>query len=124
MQLLLRFIIRSPVSGNFIKKEMSAPEIFKSTGNDISVHPIYSLTQGINSKYLERLVIHAFSAGISDLKDPIPKDIREKIQVINTFNISARYDDYKKSFEEKCTNGNTTKQVKNIEEVRNWLKKQ
>lgn len=54
----------------------------------------------------------------------VPKDIREKIQVINTFNISARYDDYKKSFEEKCTNGYTTKQVKNIEEVRNWLKKQ
>lgn len=67
------------ISGNFIKKEMSAPEIFKSTGNDISVHPIYSLTQGINSKYLEKLVIYAFSAGISDLKDPIPKDIREKL---------------------------------------------
>jgi HEPN domain-containing protein len=26
----------------------------------------------------------------------VPNNIREKIQVINTFNISARYDDYKK----------------------------
>ena len=31
----------------------------------------------------------------------IPKEIREKIQVINTFNISARYDDYKKALIKK-----------------------
>lgn len=52
----------------------------------------------------------------------VPINIREKIQIINTFNISARYDDYKKSFDEKCTNDYTAKQVKNIEEVRQWLK--
>ena len=54
----------------------------------------------------------------------VPTEIREKIQVINTFNISARYDDYKKSFDEKCTDEYTNKQVKNIEEVRKWLKEQ
>lgn len=54
----------------------------------------------------------------------VPEHIRKKIQVINTFNISARYDDYKKSFEEKCTNEYTTEQIKNIEEVRKWLKEQ
>lgn len=54
----------------------------------------------------------------------VPDEIREKIQVINTFNISARYDDYKKSFIEKCTNDYTAKQVKNIEEVQKWLKEQ
>ena len=54
----------------------------------------------------------------------VPTEIREKIQVINTFNISARYDDYKKSFDEKCTDKYTNKQVKNIEEVRKWLKEQ
>lgn len=54
----------------------------------------------------------------------IPNEIREKIQVINTFNISARYDDYKRSFEEKCTNEYTSEQVKNIEEVQKWLKEQ
>ena len=51
----------------------------------------------------------------------VPIEIREKIQIINTFNISARYDDYKKSFEEKCTNEYTAEQVKNIEEVKEWL---
>ena len=54
----------------------------------------------------------------------VPKEIREKIQTINTFNISARYDDYKKSFDAKCTDGYTKEQVKNIEEVQKWLKKQ
>ena len=54
----------------------------------------------------------------------VPQDIREKIQVINTFNISARYDDYKESFEQKCTEEYTKVQIDNIEEVRKWLKEQ
>lgn len=54
----------------------------------------------------------------------VPAEIREKIQTINTFNISARYDDYKKSFDAKCTDDYTKEQVKNIEEVQKWLKKQ
>ena len=54
----------------------------------------------------------------------IPKEIREKIQVINTFNISARYDDYKKSFDKKCTDEYTKLQIQSIKEVREWLKKQ
>ncbi len=54
----------------------------------------------------------------------VPTEIREKIQIINTFNISARYDDYKRSFDEKCTDDYTQEQVKNIEEVRKWLKEQ
>jgi len=54
----------------------------------------------------------------------VPTEIREKIQVINTFNISARYDDYKKSFDAKCTNNYTKEQVENIEEVQEWLKRQ
>ena len=54
----------------------------------------------------------------------VPAEIREKIQTINTFNISARYDDYKRTFDEKCTDDYTSEQVKNIEEVRKWLKEQ
>lgn len=46
----------------------------------------------------------------------------EKLQIITQFNISARYDDYKESFYQKCTDEYTTEQVKNIEEVREWLK--
>ena len=54
----------------------------------------------------------------------VPTEMRERIQIINTFNISARYDDYKKSFDKKCTDDYTAKQVNNIEEVRKWLKEQ
>ena len=32
------------------------------------------------------------------------------------------YDDYKESFNNKCTNEYTLEQIKNIEEVRIWLK--
>ncbi len=46
----------------------------------------------------------------------------ERLQIITQFNISARYDDYKESFYQKCTDEYTAKQVKNIEEVYVWLK--
>ena len=53
-------------------------------------------------------------------------DERKKriLMICNSFNISARYDDYKKSFANKCTNEYTAEQVKNIEEVQKWLKEQ
>lgn len=54
----------------------------------------------------------------------VPIEIREKIQIINTFNISARYDDYKKNFDKKCTEEYTREQVENIEVVKAWLKNQ
>ena len=38
------------------------------------------------------------------------------------FNMNGRYDDYKKTFAEKCTNEYTLEQIKNIEEFRKWLK--
>ena len=46
----------------------------------------------------------------------------EKLQIIAQFNISARYDDYKESFNQKCTNEYTKEQILNIEEVRRWIK--
>lgn len=46
----------------------------------------------------------------------------EKLQIITQFNISARYDDYKENFKQKCTDEYTVEQVENIEEVRLWIK--
>ena len=48
-----------------------------------------------------------------------------KIKILmtcNSFNISARYEDYKDEFYKKCTEEYTYEQIKNIEEVRTWLK--
>lgn len=42
----------------------------------------------------------------------------------NSFNISARYEDYKNEFYKKCTEEYTKQQISNIEEVREWLRKQ
>lgn len=44
------------------------------------------------------------------------------LDIITKFNMSARYDDYKKEFYAKCTDDYTGEQIKNIEEVRTWLK--
>ena len=51
-------------------------------------------------------------------------DERKKkiLMVCNSFNISARYEDYKNEFYEKCTRDYTIEQIKNTEEVRSWLK--
>jgi len=45
-----------------------------------------------------------------------------RMGVLNTFNISARYDSYKKDFKEKATDEYTAQQINNIEEMRAWLK--
>ena len=44
------------------------------------------------------------------------------LNTITKFNMSARYDDYKKEFYLKCTDDYTKEQIENIEEVRKWLK--
>jgi len=44
------------------------------------------------------------------------------LDIITRFNIEARYDDYKESFRRNCTQEYTKEQIKNIKEVREWLK--
>lgn len=46
----------------------------------------------------------------------------ENLQTITQFNISARYDDYKENFKQKCTDEYTTKKINNIKEIRIWLR--
>lgn len=40
---------------------------------------------------------------------------------ITTFNLSTRYDDYKKAFYNKCTDQYTEEQINKIKEVKAWL---
>ena len=40
---------------------------------------------------------------------------------ITTFNLSTRYDDYKKAFYNKCTDEYTEEQINKIKEVKAWL---
>jgi HEPN domain-containing protein len=47
------------------------------------------------------------------------KDI---LDTVTTFNIRARYDDYKMEFHKKCSKEFTKKWVGSIEEMRKWIK--
>ncbi len=40
---------------------------------------------------------------------------------ITTFNLSTRYDDYKRAFYNKCTDQYTEEQINKIKEVKAWL---
>ncbi len=66
------------ISGNLYSKEMTVSEIadVKKTG---SVSPIYPLTQGINSKYLSKLILTALSMNNDILTEVIPLEIRESL---------------------------------------------
>lgn len=52
----------------------------------------------------------------------ITEEQEDLLDTITRFNMNARYDDYKKEFQTKCTDEYTTKQKENIEEVRGWLR--
>ena len=47
-----------------------------------------------------------------------------QLATITAFNINARYDDYKRSFYNKCTKEFTTIWFENLKELRTWIKKQ
>lgn len=56
-------------------------------------------------------------------KASVSTDARQKdsLDLITTFNISARYPDYKNSFYNKCTKSFTAKNIGKIKELRTWL---
>jgi HEPN domain-containing protein len=57
-----------------------------------------------------------------DLK--LPDGYDEWLDAITTFNLNARYDDYKQNFYRLCTVEFTTEWVEKIETIRVWLIKQ
>jgi HEPN domain-containing protein len=52
----------------------------------------------------------------------LTKEQRNDFAVITTFNISARYDDFKQNFYKKCTPEFTSKWVEKIKAYRLWIK--
>lgn len=59
-------------------------------------------------------------ANLSGLKPD--EEISNDLDFITTFNISARYPDYKQAFYKKCTREFTQTNIKRIEGIRIWLK--
>lgn len=51
-------------------------------------------------------------------------DYKRYLDTITTFNLNARYDDYKQDFYKKCTLGFADKGISNIKTLRKWIKKE
>jgi len=58
-------------------------------------------------------------AGTENLE--LTDEQQDTLDIITTFNISARYPDYKQSFNKKCTNKFTHSNIEKIKEMRLWL---
>lgn len=53
---------------------------------------------------------------------PLSNEQMDILDTITTFNINARYDDYKLAFYNKCTKEYASIWIENINEVRLWIK--
>jgi len=71
----------------------------------------------ITPPFIHDLVRLAEKAGI--LLTEEQKDI---LDTISTFNLQTRYDDYKMSFQRKCSRAFTEKWIDEIKEFREWIK--
>ena len=59
-----------------------------------------------------------------DSKIEITDDLKYKLTTISAFNINARYDDYKRSFQIKCTAEFTLEWIEKVKELRLWILEQ
>ncbi|MHB1665268.1 MAG: HEPN domain-containing protein [bacterium] len=73
---------------------------------------------GINIPRIHDLEKLANNAGLE-----LTEKYANELQDITKFNIAVRYDDYKKTFYEKCTKKFTEENIKSINNLRKWLKK-
>ena len=54
----------------------------------------------------------------------LTNEYKDMIDLITTFNIKARYDDYKLEFYKKCNKKFTNDSIKKIKEIRKWIKEE
>ena len=50
------------------------------------------------------------------------EDQKDILDTLTTFNINARYDDYKTGLYKKCTSAFTEEWIKKIKQTRKWIK--
>ena len=54
----------------------------------------------------------------------LDESLKDSFDIISSFNIEARYPDYKKEFYKKCSNEFTAEQMLKIKDIRSLLLKQ
>lgn len=57
------------------------------------------------------------SAGVE-----LSQDKKEALDIITSFNLSARYDSYKQDFHKRCTKSFTEQWISEIKSLRKWIK--
>ncbi len=72
------YLFYGKVGGNFHRREMTSPLVEKSASG-MRIHPIYHLTAGVNSKYIEKLINQIFSSGNQWFTDCLPQPLRDKL---------------------------------------------
>lgn len=82
------YLFYGKVGGNFHRREMNSPLVEKVT-TGMRIHPIYHLTAGINSKYIEKLIRQALLSGDDYFTDCLPLSLREKLCLME-FNRAVR----------------------------------
>ena len=85
-----------------------------------------SLLKAIVTKHTRETAPHIHHLGrlaeMSLLKTN--SEMKKNLNIINTFNIRARYDDYKTSFHKRATKGFTKKWFQTVNSIRLWLLKE
>lgn len=59
-----------------------------------------------------------------DSKIEITDDLKNELTTISAFNLNARYDDYKRSFQKRCTPEFTFEWIDKIKKLRLWITEQ
>jgi HEPN domain-containing protein len=71
----------------------------------------------ITPPYIHDLVRLSEKAGLQ-----LTEDQKDILDTISTFNLRVRYDDFKLSFHRKCTSAFTEEWIRQIKELRAWIK--
>ncbi len=101
----------------FEKKDYSYALFFGHLAVEKMLKALYVDNNKEHAPPIHNLQRLAKLAGLSLNEDRI-----EKLILISSFNIEARYPDIKRSFRKKCTEGFTIEQMQIIKEIYKWLK--
>ncbi len=86
-----------------------------------------SIEKLLKALYVKQYKEHApFTHNLYRLSELIGLDITDEysdwLDEITSFNLNARYDDYKKEFYKLCTHDYTTTWIEKIKIIRTWIK--
>jgi len=101
----------------FEKKDYSYALFFGHLAVEKILKSLYVNNKKEHAPPIHNLQRLANLAGIS-----LDEDKTEKLILISSFNIEARYPDVKRSFREKCTKEFTLEQIRIIKDIYKWLK--